>query len=99
MVPIGRCYRHGGNCFNLRAKLEDMIEIERRRAGKDLDRAGDPMTLSDGQRIFFAAIQVMRILGWAWRWAEVCRLCRYSVCISISVNLVSFASFDVVVVG
>jgi len=48
-----------------------MIEIERRRAGKDLARIDDAMTLSDAQRVFFAGIHVMKVLGWAWRWAEV----------------------------
>jgi hypothetical protein len=64
------CYRHGGNDFNLRAKLEDMIEIEKKRAGKDHSRADTPVKFSDASRLLNAAIQVMRTLGWAWRWAE-----------------------------
>ena len=65
-----RCYRHGGNEFNLRARLEDMIEIEKKRSGKDLLRIDAPMNFADGSRIMNAAIQVMKTLGWAWRWAE-----------------------------
>lgn len=65
-----RCYRHGGNDFNLRAKLEDLIEIEKRRSGKDYSKAELPMTFSDASRLLNAAVQVVRILGWAWRWAE-----------------------------
>ena len=65
-----RCYRHGGNEFNLRAKLEDMVEIEKRRSGKDLSKSDAPMNLAEASRIMNATIQVMRILGWAWRWAD-----------------------------
>jgi len=65
-----RCYRHGGNEFNLRARLEDLIEIEKKRSGKDLLRIDAPMNFADGSRIMNAAIQVMKTLGWAWRWAE-----------------------------
>jgi hypothetical protein len=65
-----RCYRHSGNAFNLRAKLEDLIEIEKKRAGKDYSKADAPMKLSDASRLLYASIHVMRTLGWAWRWAE-----------------------------
>jgi hypothetical protein len=51
--------------------MEDMVEIEKRRAGKDNSRSDYPMTFSDGSRILNAAILVMKILGWAWRWAEL----------------------------
>jgi PHD-zinc-finger like domain/PHD-finger len=67
---IVHCYRHCGNEHNLRAKLEDMLEIEKRRVGKDLARSDAPMSFADGSRILHSALYVMRILGWAWRWAE-----------------------------
>jgi PHD-like zinc-binding domain len=64
------CYAHGSNEHNLRARLEDLIEIEKIRAGKRLSRAENPMTFSLGSRLLNGAILVMRMLGWAWRWAE-----------------------------
>jgi hypothetical protein len=65
-----RCYRHCSNEYNLRAKLEDLMEIEKKRSGKDYAKADAPMTLNDAGRLLNASIQVMRMLGWAWRWAE-----------------------------
>lgn len=64
------CYFHGGCEYNLRARLEDLIEIEKRRAGKRLARADAPMSFADASRLLNHAIVVMGILGWAWRWAE-----------------------------
>jgi len=65
-----KCYRHGGNEYNLRAKLEDLLEIEKRRAGKTLAKEDAPMTFSHASRLLHASIGVLRVLGWAWRWAE-----------------------------
>ena len=65
-----KCYRHSGNEYNLRAHLEDLIEIEKRRAGKNWAKADAKMKFADGSRILNAAIRVMRVLGWSWRWAE-----------------------------
>lgn len=65
-----RCYRHSGNENNLRAKLEDLIEIERIRSGKTIKNADKIMTFSDASRLLHSSIVVMRILGWSWRWAE-----------------------------
>ena len=65
-----KCYNHGGNEFNLRARLEDLIEIEVKRAGKGFTSQSAPMTFSDASRLLNASILVMRILGWAWRWSE-----------------------------
>lgn len=68
-LPV-HCYAHGSNENNLRARLEDLIETEKKRAGKDFSRANNPMKFSDGSKLLHGAITVMRILGWAWRWAE-----------------------------
>ncbi|GAX25359.1 protein Jade-1 [Fistulifera solaris] len=65
-----KCYKHCGNDFNFRAKIEDLLEIEKRRSGKLLSKYHMPMTFSHAQRLLNSAIQVMRTLGWAWRWAE-----------------------------
>jgi len=64
------CYVHGSNDDNLRAKLEDLIEIEKKRGGKDFVRSDAPMTFSDGSKLLNGALSVMRVMGWAWRWAE-----------------------------
>lgn len=64
------CYRHCGNEYNLRAKIEDFLEIEKRRSGKHLARIDAPMSFADASRLLHSAIYIMRILGWAWRWAE-----------------------------
>ncbi|MGK3739384.1 MAG: hypothetical protein ACI90V_006231, partial [Bacillariaceae sp.] len=64
------CYIHGSNDDNLRARLEDFIEIEKKRGGKDFARSDSPMTFSDGSKLLNGAISVMRVMGWAWRWAE-----------------------------
>lgn len=64
------CYVHGSNEHNLRARLEDLIETEKRRAGKKFLKSDAPMTFSDGSRLMNGAIMVVRILGWAWRWAD-----------------------------
>ena len=64
------CHIHGNNEDNLRAQLEDLVEIEKKRAGKDFARSDAPMTFSDGSKLLNGAIAVMRVMGWAWRWAE-----------------------------
>ena len=66
-----KCYGHGGNDYNLRAKLEDLLEIEKKRAGKRLGQVDSPMTFNHGSRLLNQAILVVRILGWAWKWAEL----------------------------
>lgn len=44
--------------------------MEERRAGKTFSRADSVMTFNDGSRCLNYALNVMRMLGWAWRWAE-----------------------------
>ncbi|GKY91265.1 hypothetical protein MPSEU_000099100 [Mayamaea pseudoterrestris] len=68
--PYVKCYRHGGNEFNLRAKLEDLIELEKDRAGPSLTRTEQPMKFAHATKLMHLAIPVMRMLSWAWRWAE-----------------------------
>lgn len=65
-----KCYRHGGNEFNLRARLEDLLELEKKRSGKRFARADTPMKFAEASRLLNASILVMRILGCAWRWSE-----------------------------
>jgi hypothetical protein len=65
------CYEHGGNEYNLRARLEDVIEVERKRSGKKFGKADAPMNFNDASRLLSCSMLVVRILGWAWRWAEL----------------------------
>jgi hypothetical protein len=65
-----KCYRHGGNEFNLRARLEDLLELEKKRTGKRFARSDTPMKFAEASRLLNASILVVRILGCAWRWAE-----------------------------
>ena len=67
---VVKCYRHGGNEFNFRARLEDLLEIEIKRAGRGYVNQDAPMTFPDASRLLNGAILVMRVLGWAWRWSE-----------------------------
>jgi len=63
-TPYVKCYRHVGNEFNIRARLEDLYEIEKTR------RKEKPLNFVEAARIMNAALPIVRILGWAWRWAE-----------------------------
>ena len=71
IVLLVFCYEHGGNEYNLRARLEDLVETEKRRAGKNLSRSDAPMNFNHGSRLLHHALLVVRMLGWAWRWAEL----------------------------
>ena len=65
------CHRHSGCEFAFRARLEDLIEVERRRAGKRLEFEDTrTMSLSHASRLLNLSILVLHCLGWAWRWAE-----------------------------
>lgn len=65
---VGYCFAHSQDSF--RGAVNDVLDLERRRAGKNLGKIDEPMSLADGQRLLYGAIKVARILGWAWRWAE-----------------------------
>lgn len=44
--------------------------MEKRRAGKSLERLMLPMHFSHASRLLNGAILVLKTMGWAWRWAE-----------------------------
>jgi hypothetical protein len=50
--------------------VEDLIEIEKKRAGKKFGQADAPMRIVHASRLLNQAILVMRMLGWAWKWAD-----------------------------
>lgn len=65
------CFRHASCEYAFRARLEDLIELEKGRIGKRLDNQDSkPMSLNHASRMLNAAIVVGQYLGWAWRWAE-----------------------------
>jgi hypothetical protein len=65
------CYQHSDAEHAFRAKIEDLIEVEKLRVGKTIDvQDSKNMSLSHVSRLLNAAITVMQYLGWAWRWAE-----------------------------
>eukprot|EP00986_Skeletonema_menzelii_P009435 scaffold4301_cov144-Skeletonema_menzelii.AAC.2 len=69
------CFRHAGSSFVFRARLEDFMEIEIMRYSekvqmKNLLKISNPMSWDHASRLFHSAVDVLRTLGWAWRWAE-----------------------------
>jgi hypothetical protein len=47
-----------------------LVEVEKRRSGKKMTRKDSPMNNFDASRLMNHSIVVLRVLGWAWRWAE-----------------------------
>ena len=70
LSTLVNCYQHCSNEHNLRAKLEDLYEIEKARIQRRQRKDDMRYTFPEGSRIMNAAIVVVKILGWAWRWAE-----------------------------
>ena len=65
-----KCFHHMRSDLVLRALLEDMIEVERIRAGNDFANAKGPMSWESASKIFNWGVRVLRSLGWAWRWVD-----------------------------
>jgi hypothetical protein len=65
-----RCFRHSGHDCAFRARLEDLIELERIRSGMRFETFNNAMSFAHVSRLYNKAIIVMKVLGWAWRWAE-----------------------------
>jgi len=66
------CFHHSENGNNLRARMENLLELEVDRSpNKHLDEyCRLPMTWKHAAALYHAAVNVLRVLGWAWRWAE-----------------------------
>jgi len=64
------CFRHVACEYVFRARLEDLKEIEFTRFSGKTFKATSPMTWGHAASLFHAATNVLRTLGWAWRWAE-----------------------------
>jgi hypothetical protein len=65
-----KCYNHMDCEFVFRARLEDLLEIEKTRKGQRLQLQSKPVPLSHASRVHHFAVLVLQQLGWAWRWAE-----------------------------
>uniref|UniRef100_A0A7R9VW46 PHD-type domain-containing protein n=1 Tax=Pseudictyota dubia TaxID=2749911 RepID=A0A7R9VW46_9STRA len=69
-VFLLKCFRHTRCEDVLRARMEDMIEFERKRAGNDLAQFNKPMTVAHAAILFHFGEKVLSCFGWAWRWAD-----------------------------
>jgi len=67
--PI-KCFHHVRCEEVLRAKMEDMIEVEKKRAGKSFQKSELPMSFTDASRLMHWSINILANLGWAWKWAD-----------------------------
>jgi hypothetical protein len=66
-----KCFHHSENANNLRARLEDMLEVEIGRSkSKKFDKGFLPMSWEHAASLYHSAVGVLRVLGWAWRWAD-----------------------------
>jgi hypothetical protein len=70
-----RCFHHSQNANNLRARLEDLLEVEISRSSsktgyKKFDKGFQPMTWDHAASLLHSAVTVLRVMGWAWRWAD-----------------------------
>ena len=65
-----KCFLHSGCTFVLRARLEDLREVELVRFSGKTFKPQTPITWGHASTLFHASVNIMRTLGWAWRWAE-----------------------------
>ena len=73
VLPDGflvHCYNHVDCSFVFRARLEDMKEAELQRYASKTFKASVPMTWGHASTLFHTAVNILRSMGWAWRWAE-----------------------------
>eukprot|EP00594_Rhizosolenia_setigera_P011042 CAMPEP_0178967762 /NCGR_PEP_ID=MMETSP0789-20121207/17808_1 /TAXON_ID=3005 /ORGANISM="Rhizosolenia setigera, Strain CCMP 1694" /LENGTH=520 /DNA_ID=CAMNT_0020653475 /DNA_START=368 /DNA_END=1931 /DNA_ORIENTATION=+ len=65
-----QCFTHKRAEFAFRAKLEDLLEIERTRSGLNFEDFNGPMSHGHAAKLLNFSIYIMQCLGWAWKWAE-----------------------------
>lgn len=65
-----RCFKHVRCEFVLRARLEDMIFAEKARWSSNSFKPDAPMHWNHAASMLHYAIDTLRTLGWAWRWAD-----------------------------
>ncbi|KAL3796546.1 hypothetical protein HJC23_009677 [Cyclotella cryptica] len=67
--PI-RCFNHLRCQFVLRARLEDLMWEEKSRWTNNSFKPDAPMNWNHAAKLLHFSIDIMRTLGWAWRWAD-----------------------------
>lgn len=65
-----KCFNHSGCTFVLRARLEDLREIELTRFSGKTFKPQSPISWGHASELFHASVTIMQSLGWAWRWAD-----------------------------
>lgn len=65
-----RCFKHVRCQFVLRARLEDMMLVEKTRWSTNSFNPDAPMHWNHAASLLHFAIDIMRTLGWAWRWVD-----------------------------
>lgn len=65
-----KCFAHVRCDGVLRAKLEDLIELERSRAGPTLKNLKLPMSFVHASQLMHESVRILANIGWAWKWAE-----------------------------
>eukprot|EP00579_Thalassiosira_antarctica_P012019 CAMPEP_0201920508 /NCGR_PEP_ID=MMETSP0903-20130614/9110_1 /ASSEMBLY_ACC=CAM_ASM_000552 /TAXON_ID=420261 /ORGANISM="Thalassiosira antarctica, Strain CCMP982" /LENGTH=1700 /DNA_ID=CAMNT_0048457283 /DNA_START=28 /DNA_END=5130 /DNA_ORIENTATION=- len=65
-----KCFNHVECDYVFRARLEDLREIELNRFSSKKFKASVPMTWGHASSLLHATVNILRTLGWSWRWAE-----------------------------
>ena len=65
-----KCFDHAECAYNLRARLEDLKELEIQRFSGKQFKSTLPMSWNHASILYNSAVNILRTLGWAWRWAE-----------------------------
>eukprot|EP00549_Striatella_unipunctata_P002078 CAMPEP_0118676366 /NCGR_PEP_ID=MMETSP0800-20121206/2008_1 /TAXON_ID=210618 ORGANISM="Striatella unipunctata, Strain CCMP2910" /NCGR_SAMPLE_ID=MMETSP0800 /ASSEMBLY_ACC=CAM_ASM_000638 /LENGTH=291 /DNA_ID=CAMNT_0006571873 /DNA_START=1 /DNA_END=872 /DNA_ORIENTATION=- len=64
------CFQHKKFEHSLKARIQELIGIENTRSGAQLERIDKPMPMFHASRMFRTSMDIIKCLGWAWRWAE-----------------------------
>ena len=65
-----KCFKHVRSQFVLRSRLEDMLWVEKMRWSNSSFRPNAPMSWNHAAALLHFAIDILRTIGWAWRWTE-----------------------------
>ena len=64
------CFFHMSCEYVFRARLEDLLEIEKNRSGRKLQQQTKAMSMSHASRLHHFSVTVLQQLSWAWKWAD-----------------------------
>lgn len=65
-----KCFNHVRCQYVLRARLEDMMWAEKSRHKNEAFKPNAPIHWNHAATLLNFAIDVLRTVGWAWRWSE-----------------------------